>query len=199
MPRKAFALIELLVVLAILAVLIALLVPAVQKVREAANRIKCTNNLKQLGLALHSYHDSHGALPPGVVADSSDLRNGRHSGLVFLLPHLEQQALYDRYQLGLSWKDPANRTVAQTRVAGFLCPSGPNQVPQDGGLPGAATDYAFSKGAQAYLCGNGAVRLGAGLFDVNSARRLADIRDGTSQTFAMGEAVSGATVTAWDT
>jgi prepilin-type N-terminal cleavage/methylation domain-containing protein len=196
MHRKAFTLVELLVVIAIIAVMMALLLPAVQKVREAANRMKCAHNLRQMGLALHDYHDSYGAFPPGIVADSSDLRNGKHSGLVFLLPYVEQQALYQRYNFQLSWKDPVNLAAAQTRVPVFLCPTGPNQVPQDGGFPGAPTDYAFSKGAQAHLCADGPVQPGSGLFDVNSRRRIADILDGTSQTFAMGEAVSGAP--AWD-
>jgi prepilin-type N-terminal cleavage/methylation domain-containing protein len=196
--RRGFTLIELLVVIAIIAVLIGLLLPAVQKVREAANRLKCANHLKQLGLALHNYHDSKGSFPPGVVSDTSDLRNGKHSGLVFLLPYLEQQPLYDRYNFAVSWKDPANVALAQTRVPLFLCPSAPGDVPQDGGFPGAPTDYAFSKGAQAYLCRHGSIRPGSGLFDVNSARRIADIRDGTSQTFAMGEAVSGSTIKAAD-
>jgi hypothetical protein len=115
-----------------------------------------------------------------------------------LLPYLEQQTLYDRYNFALTWKDPANLAVAQTRVPVFLCPSSPNDVPEDGGFPGAPTDYAFSKGAQAYLCRDGAVQPGSGLFDVNSARRIADVRDGTSQSFAMGEAVGGSTVTARD-
>ncbi len=198
MRRRAFTLIELLVVIAIIAILIGLLLPAVQKVREAANRMRCANNLKQMGLALHGYHDSHGSFPPGVVADTSDLRNGKRSGLVFLLPYLEQEALYQRYDFRLPWKAPANLAAVQTRVPVFLCPSGPNEVPQDGGVAGAPTDYAFCKGAQAYLCRSGAIRPGAGLFDVNSARRIADVLDGTSQTFAMGEAVSGPNVNAWD-
>jgi prepilin-type N-terminal cleavage/methylation domain-containing protein len=198
MHRKAFTLIELLVVIAIIAVLIGLLLPAVQKAREASSRIRCANNLKQLGLALHDYHDNNGCFPPGIVADTSDTRTGKHSGLVFLLPYIEQQSLYGRYDFASSWKSPANLAVAQVPVATFLCPSGANDVPQDGGVSGAPTDYAFCKGAQAYLSANGAIQPGSGLFDVNSRRRMADIVDGTSQTFAMGEAVSGSNVKASD-
>jgi len=198
MRRRAFTLTELLVVIAIIGVLIALLLPAVQKVREAANRMKCANNLKQLGLALHGYHDAKGSFPPGVVADSSVLENGKHSGLVFLLPFLEQQPLYQQYNLALPWNDPANLAVAQVRVPVFLCPSGTNDVPEDGGFPGAPTHYAFCKGATAYLNTDGMLRPGSGLFDVNSKRRIADVLDGTSQTFAMGEAVGGANIKAWN-
>jgi prepilin-type N-terminal cleavage/methylation domain-containing protein len=198
MLRKAFTLIELLVVIAIIAVLIGLLLPAVQKAREASSRIRCANNLKQLGLALHDYHDNNGSFPPGIVADTSDTRTGKHSGLVYLLPYIEQQSLYGRYDFASSWTAPGNLAVAQVRVATFLCPSAPNDVPDDGGVPGAPTDYAFCKGAQAYLSASGAIQPGSGLFDVNSRRRFADILDGTSQTFAMGEAVSGSTVKAFD-
>lgn len=151
MRRQAFTLVELLVVIAIIGVLIALVLPAVQQVREAANRARCANNLKQLGLALHLYHDSYELFPPGVVSDTSDLRYGRHSGLVFLLPFLEQKALFDRYNFALPWDDPANASLAQVRVAVFQCPSSTRDVPQDGGFPGEPTDYAFCKGAQAYL------------------------------------------------
>jgi prepilin-type N-terminal cleavage/methylation domain-containing protein len=198
MRRAAFTLIELLVVLAVIGILIALLVPAVQKVREAANRVQCANNLKQMGLALHGYHDANRSFPPGVVAESSDLENGKHSGLVFLLPFVEQQPLYQDYNAIQPWKGPANLALAPVRVPVFLCPSSANQVPEDGGFPGAPTDYAFCKGATAFLSTDGALRPGSGLFDVNSRRRIADVLDGTSQTFAMGEAVGGPNVPAWN-
>jgi prepilin-type N-terminal cleavage/methylation domain-containing protein len=196
--RRAFTLIELLVVLAIIGVLVALLLPAVQRTREAANRIKCANNLKQFGLALHGYHDTNGSFPPGVTGQTSDLRTGMHSGLVYLLPHLEQQALYQSYNFAVSWRSAANLAVAQTKVPLFLCPTGPEQLTQDGGVPGAMTHYAFSKGNYAYLSLDTSIRAGAGLFDVNTARRIADVLDGTSQTFAMGEAVGGAGIKAFD-
>ena len=108
--RRGFTLVELLVVIAIIAVLIGLLLPAVQKVREAANRIQCVNNLKQLGLACHNYHDANGRLPPGrkslgntqgaaIATFPSDPIVLNHHGLVYLLPYIEQGNLHSRFNL----------------------------------------------------------------------------------------------------
>ena len=185
--RPGFTLIELLVVIAIISILVSLILPAVIQVRAAARRTQCRNNLKQLGLALHEYQLRHTSFPPGVVADSDNLRLGRHSGLALLLPFLEHSPIVEQYDFDRPWNDPVNRTACESPVPVLRCPSAGSGVPQHGGFDYGPTDYAFSKGSRAALCLKG---VGGGMFDVNSSIRPRDVEDGLSNTFAMGEAAS---------
>lgn len=198
MKRSAFTLIELLVVIAIIAVLIALLLPAVQRVREAANRTACVNNLKQMGLALQQYHDNHGAFPAGFTVLSDNLETGKYGGFVLLLSFLEQDNWLQRWDPTHYWYDPPNADIVSTEIKVFYCPSNRSggaidtsflAVVNGRSLPKvAACDYLLCKGANAALCKVTQVPpAGRGVFDVNTATRIADITDGTSNTFAIGE------------
>src|SRR5437870_8330196 len=127
--RMAFTLIEFLVVIAIVAILIGLLVPAVQKVREAAARTQCVNNLKQIGLAIHNYESTYKKLPspgeglvPSTLAKDYDV----HSFFTYMLPFIEQQAAFNMMNLNFAYNDnraPGNQTAAKTVVPTYLCPS----------------------------------------------------------------------------
>jgi prepilin-type N-terminal cleavage/methylation domain-containing protein/prepilin-type processing-associated H-X9-DG protein len=146
--RPAFTLIELLVVIAIIAILIGLLLPAVQKIREAANRMKCSNNLKQIGLGIHNYHDTHEGMPPAWKYEPPSPPT-RMTGVVEswafnILPYMEQDNIFRQYNRNLIMYDPANQALAMTQLKIFQCPSTPNgnrlvelSIPANpGGLPG---------------------------------------------------------------
>jgi prepilin-type N-terminal cleavage/methylation domain-containing protein/prepilin-type processing-associated H-X9-DG protein len=215
--RRGFTLIELLVVIAIIAVLIALLLPAVQAAREAARRIQCNNNLKQLGIALHNYHSSNNCFPVGFLYPTKTTGlpvpalHYRWSVLAQLTPFLEQTSVYQSLNMnfpiaagpsGLYGVGPwtvfaENSTTLSTKVNIFLCPSDPSPAPANlsGGVASGPTNYHFCSGDGS----PGSVNIGdagltvpaKGAFVLGAPQSLATIIDGSSQTVAGSEQLIG--------
>ena len=196
--RSGFTLIELLVVIAIIAILIGLLLPAVQKVREAANRMKCTNNLKQMGLALHNYHDANTLFPPGGTSANfgPDTMGSGYSVQMFLLNFIEQNNLCNTMNMMMSADDMANSVSQGATVPTYLCPSDPMTTLPPGM---AGTNYRANFGVSIVNSYgpsdtnkvNANLPAPNGGFFVDSRYRMADISDGTSNTAAFSEHIKG--------
>jgi prepilin-type N-terminal cleavage/methylation domain-containing protein/prepilin-type processing-associated H-X9-DG protein len=184
--RAGFTLIELLVVIAIIAVLIALLLPAVQSAREAARRIQCVNNLKQIGLACHNYHESRGALPGAdMVFNQTEL-----SALTMLLPMMEQTNVYNAVNFSYGYADPPNTTSMYTLVSEFICPSDQsNPLPALGGQTNYMADMGSGIVWQEPIGPNVGMPKPNGIFHGNSATKFAEITDGLSNTGLFSERV----------
>ena len=201
-PRKnhshGFTLIELLVVIAIIAILIALLLPAVQQAREAARRTQCRNNLKQVGLAFHNYHDVHGSFPPGYIARSvtaldpasADTGPGFAWGAM-LLPMLDQGPLYNQIELNANADTPHNISVGQEFLTVFRCPT--DTATERFTVDNGSTQFEIASANYVGVFGYGSVTMAPGnpdpqgLLFRNSNSRFRDIIDGSSSTMLVGE------------
>jgi prepilin-type N-terminal cleavage/methylation domain-containing protein/prepilin-type processing-associated H-X9-DG protein len=210
--RRGFTLIELLVVISIIGVLVALLLPAVQAAREAARRASCTNNLKQIGLALQTYHDALECFPMSYAArrafvdGASDTAPG-WGWSAMILPQIEQPALFQATNFGLPVEAPQNSTVVRMLILAYLCPSDPTPgapFPIDDGSSTvlasvAPTSYAACVGDDRADSTTGLNNdgLGNGVMYRNSRVRLADVTDGASQTILVGERAWSITSGIW--
>jgi prepilin-type N-terminal cleavage/methylation domain-containing protein len=203
--RKGFTLVELLVVIAIVSVLIGLLLPAVQKVRESANRTTCQNNLKQIGLALQNYHDTLGSFPPGYYDLAPWPQNDQGPGwgwASYLLDFMEQYNLQSQINFSLDVGDPANAGPRVKFLKNFFCPSDVLHTPftvTDGG----SNSWMLAQGSYVACNGNDGVddnttpeHTGAFIRSTQGFR-IADITDGLSNTFFVGERCTTMSIATW--
>jgi len=217
--NHGFTLIELLVVIAIIAILIALLLPAVQQAREAARRSQCKNNLKQVGLAMHNYHDTHSVFPPGMFnminaygppyeADAGT--TNRVTFFAMILPYIEQAPLYNRWTNTFASRSPGatfypwsvDPALTQVVVSAMLCPSDPSTGHLEHGNNGFCGNYVGCTGSlpwgDRYSTNDSSGTSPKGLFHCRSKTAMRDITDGASNTILMGEilTVKGGTLPA---
>lgn len=218
--RSGFTLVELLVVIAIIGVLVALLLPAVQAAREAARRMQCTNKLKQIGLAMHNYHDTLGSFPYASPYQSPG--GTKHTWVEFILPYIEQNNLFTSINFAVSNEDTANANLLKAVTLDFIaCPSNPTRTQRypnggtlwgesnfthqgldypvcagtirpDGTTPDCTSESSFciSENSSTQSWGN-PPRPGPGVFNRNyTVSTIGDIRDGTTNTFLAGERIA---------
>lgn len=189
--RRGFTLVELLVVIAIIGILVALLLPAVQMAREAARRMSCSNNLKQLTLAVHNYQSSHKYYPPSYCikpGTSVSGNNGSWSIHGRILPYLEQRNSYDQVKLDIAWDAQLDTGVPQMRIDGYVCPSEPNDTVRMKNVAPYIYPLTYGFNMGTWLIYNPATRQGSdGAFFVNSKTKPASFTDGLTNTLCAAE------------